>query len=415
MSRVTSVDNKDLAEVWADWFAHRKDVGIVPEPPFTQWLANQASIAKGLIERDPSNNTLQRNSGVMKAFVKREKAVSSIAGKSIKKSPAPRIIQGRTVDVKLNTGPWTWALGKRLAEVYNLDGDILYAGGKSAEEIGQFYDRFASKKIGRWIAIDCKRWDRSVGPACMRELWKAYKQAGAPRQVLEAYKDRAGFRTGVTQHGWVFKRKGQVSSGDGDTTSGNMWLHIIMVSNCEAVKGAIIHGDDALLFVTNADAALAQYVKGGFDPVLAPDIDFCSGLLWPTRDGSVLGPKIGRFLAKTFYCTHRYDKGYMPWLRGVCLSLQKSTSFVPILRALVERLLELSGEGRVQRTKSYQYKSMATKSHEVCEDTWNFMLERYNLTEAETLEMELEISKITIGSLLQGDRWVALVERDMLS
>jgi len=247
----------------------------------------------------------------------------------------------------------------------------------------------------------------------MRELSKAYKQAGAPKTVIEAYKDRERFRTGVTQHGWVYKRKGQVSSGDGDTTSGNMWLHIIMVSCCASVLAAVIHGDDALLYVTDVDATLEQYVTGGFVPVLAPDVDFCSGLLWPTADGSVLGPKIGRFLAKTFYCTHKYDGGYLPWLRGVCLSVKASTSFVPILRALVKRLLELSGEGKVLRTKSYQYKSLASQDHELCEGTWDFMLERYSLSEAETLEMEHEISTITLGTLLQGDRWIALVERDV--
>jgi len=414
MSRVTSVHNEYL-EIWEQWYLRSLNIGLVLQPDYDKWLSNQSSMSKGLITRDPTTGVLSGNSSVMRSFVKREKAITSVGGRSIKNNPAPRIIQGRDVATKINTGDWTWALGKRLAVVYHPGGNFMYASSRSAEEIGNFYDRHAcEQEEGKWVAIDCSRWDRSVGPAALHTLNQAYKAAGAPRCLLDAFRDRGKIRHGKTSHGWKYSRAGQVSSGDGDTSSGNGWLHLMLLSNCSAVKAAAVSGDDAIIFTTDVDAVLTQYRAGGMDPVLAPDVDFCSSLFWPTNDGTVLGPKIGRFLAKTFYCVHKFDGGYMPWLRGVCLSLENTCSFVPILRVIVPRLLFLCGVGKVWRGEKYLYKSLAANQHSVVEETWAFMQDRYGLSESDVLAMEEQAAQITIGSTLGGDDWIGLVTRDTL-
>jgi hypothetical protein len=418
ISRVLAV-NKQENEIWRVWWRQARPMGKVPVPDYAKWLKHLPSRARGLIARDPSTSVLGGHGQEIKAFVKREKAVTAIRDTPIKKSPAPRIIQGRSVDVKIATGPFTWAYGKRLAIAYGPDQNYLYAGGRTAEEIGRFFEelprRWGNMPFLHWIAVDCSRWDRSVGPTPMACLYDEYKNCGAPKDCLIALKGRDGKRKARSAGGWRFTRRAQVASGDGDTSGGNSRVHLVMLESCHAVCGAIVHGDDAVIYTDDPETVLRHYRQGGFDPVMAPEIDFCSGLFWPTSDGPVLGPKIGRVLAKTFHSVHFFESGnYIPWLRGVCLSLRNSCSFIPILRALIPRLLYLCGEGKVWRDDAHHYKSMASTSHSIVEETWNFMLERYGLDEADVASMEIEIRGLTIGSLLEGERWVALVHRDIV-
>jgi hypothetical protein len=433
MSRVTAVDNAENT-IWIDWFSRARPVGVVPCPDQAKWMAHLPARARGLVARTTSTSVVDGWGQAGKCFVKREKAVTAINDKPVKQQPAPRLIQGRSVEVKIATGPFTWAYSKRLGEIYNTDGLYLYAGGKSAEQIGAFFDEIP-RRVGKpgcsWYAIDARRWDRSVGPTIMKCLFNEYRVCGAPPDCLEALRHRDRRRHGVTTGGWKFSRIGQVSSGDGDTSGGNTRAHLAMLECCDEVYAAIAHGDDSLVYTDDIDAVLQQYVHGGFEPVLADEVDFCSAVFWPTEKGSVLGPKVGRVLAKTFFCAskfgimhnpslggvHRFgasNSDYLPWLRGVCLSLRRSTRHIPLLRILIPHLLLLAGEGPVWRDDKYQYKSWCDDYHEVCEGTWEFFYQRYGLHESDVLDMEEEIKRTTIGSVLSGDRWVSLVGRDIV-
>jgi hypothetical protein len=430
MSRVTAVDTTDN-DVWDHWWSQGRKMGIVTCPDYQKWFRHLPSRAKGLVDRASSTSVLDGHGQTIKAFVKREKAVTQINHTPVKSNPAPRIIQGRSVDVKIATGPFTWAYGKRLSTVYNSDGTFMYTGGATAEEIGRFKDRAYSRQMCvipthdqpyskcdlRWVAVDCTRWDRSVGPDPLRKLYEEYREVGAPKECLIALRGRHGRRTAQSSRGWHFTRKAQVASGDGDTSGGNSRVHLVMLESCQHVLAAMVSGDDALLLVYQGteDAVCEHYRRGGFTPKLAKEVDFCSSIFWPTSDGSVLGPKIGRVLGKTFYSMNRFDSGdYLPWLRGVCLSLKTSCSFVPILRVLIPRLLSLCGEGKVWRESAHEYKSLASTSHSCTEETWDFVLERYGLDESDIKDMEDEIDRVTIGSTLRGDRWIALVQRDIV-
>jgi len=400
MSRVTS-RHTDPNPVWCSWWHQARRMPKVILPDYVQWLQHLPTRAKGQVMNSnicaPTHKDL-----VMKAFVKREKRISKVGTVRTKKSFAPRLIQGRSVSVKVATGPFTWAYGKALMRVYGLDGYFMYAGGRSAEEIGAFKDRISwqfRETACEWFAVDCKRWDRSVGPTPLRLLSREYASVGAPRECLLALADRGGVRRGVTQGGIKFKRVGQVSSGDGDTSGGNSRLHLILLEQC--CCAAIVSGDDALVFTDNIENVLDHYRQGDFTPIVnTKEVDFCSSLFYPTPEGSVMGPKIGRVLGKTFHSMHRSSNGdYMPWLRGVCLSMKHTCTYVPILRVLVPRLLELSGEGKVLRDHGHQYKSMAVQSHDVCEETWEFMYERYGLGESDVLAIETKLRTVELGRI----------------
>jgi hypothetical protein len=414
-SRVTCQINKENVN-WEKWWPKVRKVPEVVEPDVELWLKHLPTRARGQLESAPTLMAPDRRAKLMKAFIKRELGVVAVRGVATKSDPVPRIIQGRSVEVKLATGPFTWAYGKMLKEVYSpyIDGNnILYAGGRSGEEVGEFYERISTNlgAVGEWMAFDCKRFDRTVGPTPMRKLWEEYEECGASDLTLRALAGRDQTRRGYTSHGIKFHRQAQVSSGDGDTTAGNSRIHMVLLEACPYVEAAIVMGDDSLVYALDPDSVLAAYRAGGFEPKLSKDIDFCSALFWPTDSGLVLGPKIGRVLGKTFHSMEkRHD--YMPWLRGVCLSLRLKVSFVPILRVLVERLLILAGDGKVYRAGDHNYKFTCDGSHNVCDATWGFMQDRYGLGEHEVKAMEAELATFEIGDRLIGDRWVNLVERD---
>lgn len=415
MSRVTCVHNPDLP-IWDVWWSQASRMEQVIEPEMKDWLQHLPTRARGQVE-NANVSVPTRNDLVIKAFVKREKRVSEVCGIATKLSFVPRLIQGRSVNVKVATGPFTWAYGKALARVYNLDGHYLYTGGRSAEEIGNFYDRIEHQYRGlgyEWKAIDCKRWDRTVGPRPMFLLKREYAKVGAGRDVLLTFANRHSKRYGVTQGGIRFVRTSQVSSGDGDTSAGNSRIHLVLLEACQCVKAAMVSGDDALVFTKNISGVEDCYRSGGFTPVVnIREIDFCSGLFYPTSSGTVLGPKIGRVLGKTFHSMYKSPNGdYMPWLRGVCLSMKMSCTFVPILRVLIPRLLELAGSGKVYREHSHQYKSLAVTSHEVCEETWSFMIERYDLDETDILAIESELQTAELG-WTYNPALISIIERDL--
>jgi hypothetical protein len=437
MSRVTAREDSP-SKIWSLWFSRVRRVGHVTLPDLDEWIKHLPTRARGQLSNVASlSHALTRKELIQKAFVKREKRIAIVGLRKTKPNAAPRLIQGRSLGVKITTGPWTWSYSKKLKEVYNPRGLFLYAGGRSAEEVGSFYGEVPRRSgpllirakccvsrlgsdlgvesliIGaRWNAIDCKRWDGTVSSSAMGALHKDYRKCGAPLETLRAYDDRVGTRIGVTRYGIKYTRTAQVSSGDGDTSGGNSRLHLVLLEACPYVLAAVVSGDDALVYTAHPSLVCAQYVSGGLKPVPAPDIDFCSGLFYPTECGFVLGPKIGRVLAKTFMCMHKLPGSYLAWLRGVCMSLRKSTSFIPILRVVVSRFLELTEGQRVWSDRGYDYKIWADNSHDVVEDTWRSMWQRYQLGESEILTLEEEIRTMSVGHVLKGDVWLSIVDRD---
>jgi hypothetical protein len=304
-----------------------------------------------------------------------------------------------------------------MKQVYGPDSNFVYTGGMSSEQIGDCYEIIPLRvraKDSCWYAIDCKRFDRSIGPSPLQCLHLEYKTIGAPKETVLAFKNRHSIQQGKTQNGIRYKRMAQVNSGDGDTSAGNSRIHLVLLESCPNVYGALVHGDDAVIYTDDIEAVCKWYREGDLDPVLAPEIDFCSGLFYPTADGIVLGPKIGRVLAKTFQSLNKFGD-YTPWLRGTLLSIRASCSFVPILRVIVDTLLDRVGEGKVHRQRHHEYKSMAARSHECSADTFAFFEQRYGLTESDCLFYEDMLrDTLEIGMVLHHQVFIDLVRRDML-
>ena len=415
-SRVTCSFTK-VNKNWAMMWSRARLIPKVICPDFAKWVSNLPSIAKSLVKRARSVANLDRRQLKLKSFVKVEKHIVSVGTKIVKSDRVPRLIQGRSLCVKIDTGPFTSSYGKMMMLVYGPSGNFVYTSGLSAETIGDCFTHIPIRikhKGARWYAIDCKRFDRSVGPSPLHELYLEYKKCGAPVECLNAFANRHKEQFGATRNGIRYTRRAQVNSGDGDTSAGNSRIHLVLLESCPHAYGALVHGDDAVILTDDIEAVMDWYRKGDLVPVLAPEIDFCSGLFYPTNNGIVLGPKIGRVLAKGFQSMRKFES-YRPWLRGVLLSIRNSSSFVPILRVLVETMLKRVGVGKVFRESNFKYKSLANSSHECSEETFAFFEKRYGISENGVLFYESMIrNTFRIGDILDDPVFLTLVERDVL-
>lgn len=378
------------------------------------------------------------------AFVKIENGtVFTADAPQGRKTPTPRIIQGRTDCINVATGPWFGAWGKQLcAQLGPGQVDALpvaVAGGITAEELGEWFDR-ASQRCGGDLLVgtaDAHRWDKSTCQACLDVRTNAFIKGGIRNPLLHIVRARAT-KTGYTKHGLRYVSTATVGSGDGDTSGGNGWDHASMEVRVSADLAArsgttpeagsyrsCVASDDKA-FVTSRSyywpttaphvAIMRTY---GFDYDITvsspPHAEFCSMLWWPSRDGTVPGPKPGRVAAKTFWCKKplRRNKA-MRWLRGVALGLRRSSSHVPVLRALVERTLQLTSE--VRATVNYEYvehRFRAARFHEATDETFDFACERYECTRQDLMAMEAQVMEAEhLPFLLHGHLWDVFVERD---
>jgi len=110
----------------------------------------------------------------------------------------------------------------------------------------------------------------------------------------------------------------------------------------------LCHGDDAVLgfrsrMVAGLVLASPSFLRSGFEDELILQelfgLEFCSKRLMPVvlRDGSnsmVFGPKLGRFLARTFYTLHP-TKDWPGFLAQLVKSWAHVASYNPIVKAVL--------------------------------------------------------------------------------
>lgn len=394
---------------------------------------------------------LVRKDALVEAFIKREWKpvhIDKILDVS-QKMGDPRVIQGRSANFKVAMGPWMWSFGKQLSSAWHPSGDsiISVASGVSAEMVGAWLcatmDELPNPVI---IDSDVPRWDAQVCPAAKTQLCATYDALGAPSNVL---KIRSTVHLGGRfRKGTSYTTTGQVQSGDGDTSAGNCQIHgcvdlgfliscilrdheanippgWIVEEQIEILRQklrtqtsmkTIVLGDDGVkVFSGEFWEACGRlyplwwedhgFLGTKFSTRTIFSVEFCSSRFWPIDIGHLetycLGPKIGRVLAKTFYVKDEIpEREHYAWLRAVCKSIQYDVSFVPILRAVVARLLELT-EGTQDRilgswpTEVSRFEQIhAATGHDVCDRTWDMMEELYGMSKEAIIEVEGHVANM---------------------
>jgi len=425
--------------------------------PFNDWCARFPPAQRELLRkaREDLRSTNETVSPLIKGFVKVEHVLKSHPlSESLSGSVDyydPRLIQGRRPHYQVVTGPTTYSMTKYLAYLWHPDATygstqeqrgprplttVVYTSGLSAEELGGSihtqYKRLEAK--GRVIVAesDQSRLDAHCGEESLDMKNRIYYRLRVKRRNLNAIL-QALVTLGFTRRGIKYYIEATVQSGNGDTSSGDVIICIVPADKTFEIINAgksdyVMYGtgDDNLTLML--EQYWREYVRVsesiwkelGFkiEQLIMTslyDAEYCSGRLYPTSDGLVYGPKIGRIMAKTFYAKVDYsDSQGARWLKAVALGLHRDTAFIPVLRVVIPKILELV-ENRTPIRIRDDERPHATKWHSACPETWLMMEHLYDVTTDHLLALErwLQTTITHLPILLSHPTLTAILTRDV--
>jgi hypothetical protein len=199
----------------------------------------------------------------------------------------------------------------------------------------------------------------------------------------------------------------QVSGGN-DTAWRNFLINAVAVVHSlraepgDSTYSVIIKGDDGMIYLApdfemdwptfeSRSLELGLPVTGLLTTHMH-EVEFASNIPYPTPDGTVFGPKIGRTLLRFGWTLSNAPAD----VYGAATSLLKTTNHIPFLRQFIEVHRRL-GTPQSEPKNYFKYKTLAADSHESCPATYAFIQERYGLTPA--LEKSFAEMCSTITSL----------------
>lgn len=336
---------------------------------------------------------------------------------------SPRLIQGAKELFQSDTGPWTLGLSKYVAKTWSVDLDspVIYTSGLTSNELGDLFYTTVMYYItthGSCVVFedDFSFFDGSITLPAVKYKLKLYNKFHPPKRTARALSKQVECR-GKTPHGVKYKDEAKTKSGDGDTSVGNtiynqsVHLHTIKKSSKKTAKEVydnmttIVLGDDNLMIT---HLSFAQYIADA-EPLLrqlglVPKMkrvddwrlaEYCSGWFYPSSSGYVYGPKIGRTLTKSAW-SRQPEANPQAWAKAVALGLKRDTAHIPITRALVARVLELTENVDARAyydfdhvdTLRCKYKPHSTVASTATAETFEFLYLQYGVTEHEVKQAE---------------------------
>jgi len=269
------------------------------------------------------------------------------------KEKAPRLIQGASPEFIALVGPYFSAFQRYMKNQWNKNNFLYFTSGANNKDMGEF---FQVNPDWEMFENDVSAWDASFSLAlCELEVWVA-KKFGAPRVVLDLM--QANIRThGVTTNGWIYSCMGTRKSGDPYTSCFNSlfnaMLHLFVFHlqtgiPPEHLKDHIrmmVMGDDNLMRHSGPRVQFYDdFIQLGFvtesnyrDDI--SEVEFCSAIPVPSRQGLVFVPKPGKLMAKFGYFINPPNIEPNTLFYGVCRGFD-NLRFIPWYRELVDTTLQ---------------------------------------------------------------------------
>jgi len=313
-------------------------------------------------------------------FIKKDKLL-------IETYKVPRVVTAASDYMLVAMGPWYQAFTKCFKKSLGSASDlspVFFACGTSGEQLGKWYSHW-SQKFPLATEGDASKFDRSVSALLLTWEWDQYyrsmdaftKNKFTKIEHAQIFVHAKGMGCG-SSFNWIGKR----CTGVSNTCVGNSLIHLLtLFSFMDSIGWKLgtdyafcFLGDDILVFSRSSfRLPYTEHCRRfGFtlksnETTNFSQVSFCQKVFWPTTQGYVPAPKIGRYLAKigwsfkTLYDdVHRSeDLGHVPFLRKL-----------PCVRTSV-------------RTQEWEIRNRTC--HEFVKEAYNLFEERYGF-DISTLE-----------------------------
>lgn len=387
-----------------------------------EWLARFPAPIRHDLKKAWETNDFRLAHAKTKAFIKKENMpMADEHGCCLK---WPRMIQGRMAEYLTEIGVFFHAAGLWLKK----QGPVFtYSNGMSSEELGDWLlgaERHV-RSFGHGVAYvenDYSLYDGTERDGAHGNDKAWCKRLRISRRLYRLLKLQGQTRAG-TRHGVKFVHRGR-NSGDPNTSFSNTINNITathrvlcLAADRIGMSRAVMYqttrclllGDDNVIVCLPVLAASlmeigdAEFNRMGLQAKLVlrknrDDVEYCSGLFIPVGDRLIWAAKPGRVLCKSFFTVNPSVK-YARWLRGVCLGFRRDYNHVPVVRAVVQRGLELTHGVKAwhDKRRREEHNPHARALAEADGATYAFMVRRYGIDldsiaaeEANILELPLE-------------------------
>jgi len=347
-----------------------------------------------------------------------------------------RAVNNCTPRANAATGPYYWAFSLKLKDTMS-GGDkfALWTPGRSSEYVGEFFDSlvtlYSSDPETQLIfgVGDQSAFDGHQNAGSHNFETAMFKRAGItgvlPAHLLSA------IPFGRHQKYPIVFNAGKPArvSGQGKTSSANVSVNFAAVCFClgepgPRTWGGLFNGDDILIVTTKryvqpyTSTFQDDMNKLGLEMEInwtthVHEVEFCQTLPYPTADGTIFAPKIGRLMARVGVSTSFKD----PSIKSIAMGLFVTCYHVPFIKQLLVRLLCLTDKYPDVYMKDYKFhpqlNNFASKPHETIGTTWDFISDRYGLTHLD-LEIFTNILNqvVELPSVIEWPLINSLVNRD---
>ncbi len=290
------------------------------------------------------------------------------------KEKTARAIQGATPEFICIVGPWIMALQDHLKTIWNTKNWMCFTSGIRSDKAASYIANFD----GQIVEDDISTFDSSISRPLLLLEWEVCKWFKAPNLVLDLIKANCN-TYGYTFFGGKYKMKGCRKSGDPYTSLFNSMLngfmHAFIVSNWLEISAKrattiirmLVAGDDNAMRINSPIRIpfVSEMEKLGFnsEALYRDDIhelEFCSCRVYRVQDTYVFGPMPGKVLTKLGFINNPPPGVTQEsMLRGIAMGLLVSCSFIPPIRCVAERILELT-----QGSRAYVHYSTKFKDEE---------------------------------------------------
>jgi len=334
----------------------------------------------------------------IEAIVKNEKSKALMLGDDIPLANA-RVVMNMTDRANVATGPFYWAYSQAVKLSLSFTGTyvpVMWTPGYMTEEIGRL--------VEIWLTVYGQDpddpivfffGDQSAMDAHCNEGSAAFERqclilSGMPKDfirahiMLESPHGRAQRYPGIRFSTKLKKR----ITGKGNTSVGNGTVNITNLVGCLGEPGpltwaGLFNGDDH--WIVSRTSYMQKAIIGfddrmlamGFecDHVLTPNIhetEFCQMLFYPSADGIIPAPKIGRILYRLGSSVTNQELDVF----GMVTGLYDTCYHVPFIRDFLDAHRRVLGR---DYTKAFIHGNLAQSRHLDSPDTWAFLYSRYGL------------------------------------